>query len=526
MPRPTPLCLLVATLWCAAPSHAQEPPPTPTAGPEARERHSRRTARFLAERQELVDRDRDLRASGRQVLTSQEAKAAAYLDAVRSQEVGQFKRTNAFPPARSFLGQRAAIESSRTFRILRRMPKGGALHVHSSAAGRARWLVETASYRSDCYIFWPDGDAPAARGSRGKLGFFRPGAQRPGYKPAAEVRAAVSDLDRRLAATFSLTPEDESSPDVWPAFAARFDFLGAALSSQEVFDGYFLDAFEALAEDGVDYVELRTGIGLAFDPDGQTWTPAQYVDRYRILRDRVRQRHPDFDVKLILAYSRFDGVSQERPHLLQAFTLRSHFPDLVVGFDLVGQEDTAPVARAFLPLFERLPGLAARFRVELPLFFHAGESVWTDDENLYDAILMGSRRIGHGLNLHLFPALERCAIRDDIAFEVCPISNQVLRYVGDLRVHPASGFLRRGVPCVLSSDDPAIFGSAGLSHDFWEAFMAWGLDLADLKQLALNSIRYSARTLAEKRAARARWETRWVAFIRDLVAEADRAGRP
>ena len=95
----------------------------------------------------------------------------------------------------------------------------------------------------------------------------------------------------------------------------------------------------------------------------------------------------------------------------------------------------------------------------------------------------------------------------------------MLRYVADLRLHPAGGYLRRGVACVLSSDDPALFGVEGMSYDFWEATMGWDLGLAELKRLAAASIEHSAMTTAERTAALARWRTRWADFIRELNAE-------
>jgi adenosine deaminase CECR1 len=99
---------------------------------------------------------------------------------------------------------------------------------------------------------------------------------------------------------------------------------------------------------------------------------------------------------------------------------------------------------------------------------------------------------------------------------VCPISNQILSYVADLRLHPAERYIRHGVVCTLSSDDPGIFGNDGLSYDFWEAAMSWELGLAELKRLARNSIEYSAMTRPERKRALRAWEAKWKTFIDEL----------
>ncbi len=78
------------------------------------------------------------------------------------------------------------------------------------------------------------------------------------------------------------------------------------------------------------------------------------------------------------------------------------------------------------------------------------------------------------------------------ALEICPISNQMLRYTPDLRLHPAVTLMHRGVQCVLANDDPQIFGNIGLTYDFISAFMAWNLDIWQIKQLIVNSLVYSA----------------------------------
>jgi adenosine deaminase CECR1 len=59
-------------------------------------------------------------------------------------------------------------------------------------------------------------------------------------------------------------------------------------------------------------------------------------------------------------------------------------------------------------------------------------------------------------------------IQKGIAIEICPISNQLLGYVEDLRNHPATAMLAAGVPITISSDDPGLMGYESVVLDWWE----------------------------------------------------------
>jgi len=52
-----------------------------------------------------------------------------------------------------------------------------------------------------------------------------------------------------------------------------------------------------------------------------------------------------------------------------------------------------------------------------------------------------------------------------------------------------------------------------VDYDWWEAYVGWQLDVADLKQLAQNSITYSAMNSIEKQAALNEWQVRWDSFV-------------
>jgi len=102
--------------------------------------------------------------------------------------------------------------------------------------------------------------------------------------------------------------------------------------------------------------------------------------------------------------------------------MKENFGSFFAGFDMVGQEDKGG------PLLQFVPQLLEASAQGLPFFFHSGETGWRGtpiDENLFDAILLNTTRIGHGYALAQYPHLMEMAEEKGIAVELCPISNQV-----------------------------------------------------------------------------------------------------
>jgi adenosine deaminase len=65
----------------------------------------------------------------------------------------------------------------------------------------------------------------------------------------------------------------------------------------------------------------------------------------------------------------------------------------------------------------------------------------------------------------------------------------------------------------ISPDDPGFFDAEGVTLDFVYAFLAWELDLADLKQLCINSLNYALISDDEKEQIRPFFEERWTRFL-------------
>ena len=202
-----------------------------------------------------------------------------------------------------------------------------------------------------------------------------------------------------------------------------------------------------------------------------------------------------------------------------ALSLKVNNSDLVTGFDIVAEEDPNHRTIDYLDQILMLKKKEAESGVSLPLYFHDGESDDRNNTNMIDAVLLGSKRIGHGFNSYYFPVLYEMMRERNIALEINPISNQVLRYVDNLEVHPANSFMAQGIQVVISSDDPGVFGYSGLSLDFWTAVVSFGMDLQGVKTLAWNSLEFSGLEGEDKDRAMEIWHRDWKAWIKGMVED-------
>merc|ERR1711860_163903 len=204
-----------------------------------------------------------------------------------------------------------------------------------------------------------------------------------------------------------------------------------------------------------------------------------------------------------LIYAPIRSVSNQRlaEYFDLAAQLKSEYPDFMMGFDLVGQED---MGRPLIDFADQLIEFS-KTPPDIPFFFHAGETNWqgvSTDINIVDAILLNTTRIGHGYAIVKHPEAKVLAREKDIPLEICPVSNQVLGLVNDVRNHPGSVLIQEGFPLVISSDDPGAWGTKALSYDFYEAFMAMAsrdMDLHLLKKLVENSVKYAKFSNTEEK---------------------------
>lgn len=334
----------------------------------------------------------------------------------------------------------------------------------------------------------------------------------------------------------------------WKEMEPLFGRLGSrVIRNFKLMNKYMEALMDAALEENVQYLETRTSAGnmmYVLDPDPRysANNGKKYIDtadgdnEIGLLRDNVNnfiRNHTAF-----IGYRRIVSTVRTRDkrdileYMERTARLHQRHPDIVAGFDLVAEEDQG---NSLLFYMDDFIAQYEKHGQPIPKYFHTAETNFPRDlmtstnpddlvstaDNAYDSIILGTKRIGHGLGYIKHPYLMSELKRRGIAIEANPVSNQMLGYVPDLRSHPALTYYRYGIPVILGSDDQGTFGYDNFTVDWYMAFMAWGLNLLDLKQLAVNSLQYSAMNNTDKQQAiQQKWRPAWSKFITDMKSEA------
>ncbi|WP_426345594.1 adenosine deaminase [Alcaligenes sp. HNGD-HTN06] len=252
---------------------------------------------------------------------------------------------------------------------------------------------------------------------------------------------------------------------------------GVLIHEQDFFDmswAYFLRA----QADGIVHTEIM------FDPQTHTARGVAMETVFAGIARAARQARSELGISsyLILNFLRHLSEADAFETLKAALPLREQYADLWVAIGLDSSEKGNPPAK-----FEKVyaHGRELGFR----LVAHAGEE--GPASYVRDALqLLNVERIDHGVRSQDDPALMQYLIDHAIPLTVCPLSNIKLKVFDSLDQHNLKHLLDRGLNVCVNSDDPAYFGGY-LLDNYMQTAQALGLQEADLRTLAANSLRAS-----------------------------------
>ncbi|KAI8118737.1 hypothetical protein FF38_12896 [Lucilia cuprina] len=455
------------------------------------------------------------------VLNQKELQANQIIMEVKTKEYEEGLITpHLFAPSQHLFAVLDEIKESPLFKYISTLPKGAVLHAHDTALCSTEYIIKL-TYRENLWVCQSNEDQSPVGLLFSKVQPSPDTENNCSWELLSKVRDSqgADKVDTYLREHLTLYPTMKfvDNNEAWENFMGIFGLLGGLLTYAPVWSDYFYNALEEFRADGVQYMELRTTLPVLYDLQGTKYTALDTAKTYKDTLDIFMKEYPDFiGAKLIYAPVRNVDNKTFDEYVDILLKAKEKYPDLIAGFDLVGQEEMGRPLKDFIPQLLSLPD-------NIDFYFHAGETNWfgsSVDENLIDAILLGTKRIGHGFALVKHPLVLQILKERNIAVEVNPISNQVLQLVSDYRNHPCSYFFADNYPVVISSDDPSFWKATPLSHDFYIAFLGIASahsDLRLLKKLALNSINYSSMSSEQKVVAIQKWQEQWDTYIDSVL---------
>lgn len=246
-----------------------------------------------------------------------------------------------------------------------------------------------------------------------------------------------------------------------------------------------------LARQRVVYAEVNLSVGVML------WRNQDAEANFAAIRRAVEPLASSKPARLRCRWI-FDAVRQFGPEPAMAVArLAARLKDEGVAAFGIGGDETAMPAGAFREVYDfiRAEGLGP--------VIHAGET--GTPAMLREAVeATGAARVGHGIAALADSDLQDWLAERGTVLELCPTSNlrtgalaaQIGRAAG-YADHPLPQFLRRGVRCVLATDDPAMFDTS-LTDEYRHA-AAMGLAGEELARLARASFEAAFLPEAERR---------------------------
>ncbi|KAL2845640.1 hypothetical protein BJY01DRAFT_214016 [Aspergillus pseudoustus] len=456
-------------------------------------------------------------------------RACQIVSQVCAQELAQIQHDGY--PSNDFLhlslmsGQaKERLEQSDLWKIVRHLPKGSLLHAHLPAMVDIDFLIDQVFATPGFHISAPKPitsqpdyqDVPVhfhyqpTEASRDK-----PSLWSPDYTPSdpIDVLAAGTSFPVNGEAGFrtwlkdrcTLQPPNDggTSGVISDFFSFYLPIINSLFHHEPILRSSLRRILSQLVADRIRYVEFRVAFTFQYTLQGNEKHEEDYSTWFQIFQEEIERFRNSEEGKYFygarIIWTTMRGLSNKDIGLSmkQCILTKQKFPGLICGFDLFGIESQERSLSDLLPILFWFRGRCADEGLDIPFMFHAGQTLGDGDQtddNLFDAVLLGSRRISQPLSLYKHPLLIEVIKTKNILLEYSLRSSACLGLTTPFQSHPLPAVLSRGVSVTLGNDSPGVFGLGdnGLSTEYFGSLLAFqNMGLTGLTMMAENSIRWS-----------------------------------
>ncbi len=337
--------------------------------------------KYFQGREALVDQEKSQRsdAAFRQSLTPLAAEACAIVSRILVEEhqtiwTSEFQDDLArqegvnLHPGMMFALARDTMEKTKSWRIVRKMPKGALLHAHQDAMIDVDWLIDEALgtegmvMQAEESLCGPTARAQGAvifRYSKGSLATASSiwSENYQASHPVSMREAAASFPDGAtegfktwLKSRCTITPEESIKHHhgldaVWSKFASCFPTLRSMECYEPILRASMQRLLRQLVDDGLRWVDFRWTFAVDFRLEGCEEVSKDCNDLVRVFSEELKkfkatEEGRDFwGYRFIWTSLRSWGKKKIVDHMKQCILMKKAYPELIAGYDVVGQED-------------------------------------------------------------------------------------------------------------------------------------------------------------------------------------------
>jgi adenosine deaminase CECR1 len=307
-----------------------------------------------------------------------------------------------------FYDSKALIENSDIHNALKKMPKGAHLHLHP-----------TAGFSLDLFLKFTYDDIVYYNMKMNHFEIFEDGNPTEGYMKCNDFRknwVQNGTFDDYLRSQMLLNPEEMASQEsnkIWQLFQVKFGIAGRVYKYPPYHKQLFRQMMQNAVDENIYILEMRYSFG------GFSGDIDEELEFFKQIIDEFKAEHQNFELRMIVSSAKAVG-KQTIVDKLQYYNYARKKYDFIVGFDLVNEEDTSPSLYQLkdLILEAKRNSTDEKSVNKFNVFFHSGESDDRYNANIFDALLMGTKRIGHGLAITKHPYLMDVVKENEIGIEV------------------------------------------------------------------------------------------------------------
>jgi len=330
------------------------------------------------------------------------------------------------------------------------LPKGGNLHIHEFQILDRKLFLESIKNSSEYDLLYIC-DQNTCVNKKYYLSYFK-GNVPLGWTKVKNSNWTITEIVKKTTLIGILndlkTPLYPTDTEARWNLASQygvFSFYSDLVKHNATRFNYMKLVLDHALEENVQLLEFRRGIFgnlFYFNENGSriSINATEEIDLLlKFKKDYILKNPKLIDFVFVIYSSRRASKEQIKKEINYLINLQRFYPDFIRGYDMVGEEDQG---HTILFHSESLINAFNYSRISnqsFHLLFHAGETNWPEEhlpsnhgdgvstfENIYDALVLRTSRIGHGLSLAKRPDLYEYIRERQIAVEVCPASNQIL----------------------------------------------------------------------------------------------------